>query len=200
MSKTPWVIDPTNPDGDGAGAEGGAMGRDSAGDTTLPPPLQPPQDVERTNPFEPGAPSTPYQPQGATSGPYHDGEVIEMSNMGAEEDSLAPLLQAFISESERETAVERVKRFTSDKYKKVDFSQFGPIGWGKKPENENEIVVIGPKGGETRIVKQDGSGLLKAFENSYKKALGPSSEEILAEENQEVREAHQKYKAKVEKN
>ena len=50
-----WEIDPTNTDGDrdGAGAEGSAVGGDSAGDTTLPPQLQPPEDIDRTNPFNP---------------------------------------------------------------------------------------------------------------------------------------------------
>ena len=31
----PWEVDPTKDDRDGAGAEGGAMGGDSAGDSTL---------------------------------------------------------------------------------------------------------------------------------------------------------------------
>ena len=48
------------------------------------------------------------------------------------------------------------------------------------------------KGGEDRILRKDGSGLLKSFTDKFKKALGPSSEEILAEENQEVRELRQK--------
>ena len=74
-----------------------------------------------------------------------------------ESDDLTPLLQQFITESERETAVQRVKRFISDKFKRVDFSKLGPIGWGKKPENINKIVVFGPKGGEERVVKQDGA-------------------------------------------
>ena len=48
-------FDPTTTDGDGAGAEGAVSG-DSAGDTNLPPPLQP--DIK--NPFQStGATSTP---------------------------------------------------------------------------------------------------------------------------------------------
>ena len=45
--------------------------------------------------------------------------------------------------------------------------------------------------------------MVRAFLNHskerFKRALGPTSEEILAEENQEVREARQKYKETVEK-
>ena len=55
MMASPWKIDPTDPaDRDGAN-EGGAVGGggDSAGDSTLPPPLQPPEDIDRTNPFQP---------------------------------------------------------------------------------------------------------------------------------------------------
>ena len=193
----PWEIDPTNTDGNRDGAEGGAVGGDSAGDTTLPPPLQPPQEVDRTNPFNPtGGTSTPYPSDNVD-------EEIELTNMNLDDAgwdfSDVPLLKAYTTESEKETAVEKVKRFIRDQRKRADFSKIGPIGWGKRPENREEIVVFGPKGGKTRIVKQDGSGLLKSFTSRFKKPLGPSSEEILAEENQEVREARQVYKAKVEK-
>ena len=87
----PWEIDPTDPDGDrdGAGAEGGAVGGDSAGDSTLPPSLQPPEEVDRTNPFEPtGGTSTPYPP------PDDAGETIELGYMDLDEwelDKFKPL-------------------------------------------------------------------------------------------------------------
>ena len=83
-------------------------------------------------------------------------------------------------------------RFIKDKFKTVDFKKLGLIGWGKRPENRSEIVHFGPKGGEDRVLKKDGSGLLKSFTDKFKKALGPSSEELLAEENQEVRGLRQR--------
>ena len=43
-------------------------------------------------------------------------------------------------------------------------------------------------------MKKDGSDLLQSFKDRFKKALGPSSEEILAQENQEVREKQQRLK------
>ena len=183
-------FDPTTTDSDGAGAEG-AVGGDSAGDTNLPPPLQPPQQPDITNPFQPtGATSTPYKTPG------DDGEAIEMSNMDPEHDEWTPddmhLLQDFISADDRQSAVDRAMRLIKDKFKKADFKKFGPIGWGRKPENRGEIVHFGPKGGEDRVLKKDGSGLLKSFTDRFKKALGPSSEGILAEENQEVRELRQR--------
>ena len=183
-------FDPTTTEGEGAGAEG-AVGGDSAGDTNLPPPLQPPQQPDITNPFQPtGATSTLYKTPG------DDGETIEMSNMDPEHDEWnpddIPLLEEFISEEDKSSVVDKTLQFIKNKYKKVDFKNLGPIGWGKRPENRGEIVHFGAKGGEDKILKKDGSGLLKSFTDKFKKAPGPSSEEILAEENQEVRELRQR--------
>ena len=109
----PWGIDPTDPDRDGAGAEGGAVGEDSAGDTSLPPPLQPPQDVDRTNPFEPtGGTSTPYPPE-------DNGEDIELSNMNLDEMEFdpddIPLLTDFTDAEAKQTALNKTLRFIKDK-------------------------------------------------------------------------------------
>ena len=159
-------FDPTTADTDGAGAGAeGAVGGDSAGHTTLPPPLQP----DITNPFEPtGATSTPYKPPG------DDGEAIEMSNMDLDEYEFdpddIPLLEEFISADDKQSAVDRTLQFIKAKFKTVDFKKLGPIGWGKKPENRGEIVHFGPKGGEDRVLKKDGSGLLKSFTDKFKKA------------------------------
>ena len=38
-----------------------------------------------TQPFTPGASSTPYQPPGASEGPYHGGEEHEMSQLPQEQ-------------------------------------------------------------------------------------------------------------------
>ena len=137
---TPWEIDPTDPDGDrdGTGAKGGAVGGDSAGDTTLPPPIQPPEDINRTNPFEPtGGTSTPYPP------PDDTGENIELSNFNIDElefdpdDIPIPITEVdYVDADERTRIIERGKRFIKDKFPKVDFKKLGPIGLGKKPENK----------------------------------------------------------------
>ena len=184
-------FDPTNPDGDGAGAEGGAMGGDSAGDTTLPPPLQP----DRTQPFEPGATLTPY----------HDGEVVELSNLNLDDyfefepDDIPVVEVDYIDAEKKEKLIEQGKKFIKDKFRKVDFKKLGPISFGKKPENKYELVRYGAKGGEDRIFKKDRSGLLKSFIEKAKNALGSRSEELLAEENQEISEAQQRLKEEQEK-
>ena len=196
MMATPGEIDPTEPGRDGAGTEGGAVGGDSAGDSTLPPPLQPPDDIDRTNPFLPQGSSTPY--------PSHDsGEAIELATMNLEEMGLppdeVPLLSDFLDPDEQQKAIDETNRLIQDKFPQADFSRIDPIGFGKKPENRGEIVTFGKgkggKYGETRVVKKDGSGLLKAFTDKFKKALGPRAEEVIAQDNQDIREGRQKVKA-----
>ena len=186
---SPGEIDPTEPARDGAGAEGGAVGRDSAGDSTLPPPLQPPQDIDRTNPFQPEGSSTPY--------PSHDnGEAIELATMNPDE---VFLLSDFLDPDEQQTAIDETNRLIQDTFPQADFSRIDPIGFGKKPENQGEIVAFGKgKGGrygESRVLKKDGSGLLKGFTDKFKKALGPKAEQVIAQENQAIKEDRQKVKA-----
>ena len=124
---SPWEIDPTDPGHrDVAGAEGGAMGGDSAGDSTFPPPLQPPEEIDRTNPFQPTGSSTPYPP------PDDGGEAMEMSNMPLEETEFdpddIPLLEEFMNVDEKKTVLDKALRFIKDKFPKVDFKKLGPYG------------------------------------------------------------------------
>ena len=128
----PWEIDPTTTDTDGAGTEGGAVGGDSAGDTTLPPPLQPQPDIDRTNLFEPTGASTPYPPE-------DDSKDIELSNMNLDEIEFdpddIPLLTDFMSEDEKKTRLARAFQFIKDKFPKVDLKKLGPTGFSKKQGN-----------------------------------------------------------------
>ena len=57
-----------------------------------------------------------------------------------------------------------------------------------------DIVVVGPKGGETKIVLNDGSGLQKSFLNqSYvKKALGQQAEQIIEEDRNTAAQQRQR--------
>ena len=197
MMASPGEIDPTEPGRDGAGAEGGAVGGDSAGDSTLPPPLQPPRDIDRTNPSQPQGSSTPY--------PSHDsGEAIELATMNLNEFDLPPdevplLLEDMLDPDDQQRAIDDTNRLIQDKFPQADFSRIDPIGFGKKPENRGEIVTFskgkGGKYGETRVLKKDGSGLLKAFTDRFKKALGPRAEEVITQDNQDIREGRQKVKA-----
>ena len=51
-----------------------------------------------------------------------------------------------------------------------------------------DIVVLGPRGGETKVVLNDGSGLQKNFLDStfIKRALGPSSREIIDQQSAKI--------------
>ena len=89
----------------------------------------------------------------------------------------------FVDEEEKEKQLEKVKKFIKDKFPKADFGKLGPIGFGKKMENRFKFVKFGGKGGESRIIKADNSGLLKTFVDSNREALGPSAENIIAEDN-----------------
>ena len=159
-------------------------------------------DVNLLQDFEPTTASTPY------------GEKIEMQTVQHEQSGLpsydesTPLLSTSdierrlralnpltgiidttqmdasinpLSEEDRAKQIERVKKLIKANYpnSKVDslvirFSK-------KKPM---DIVVLGPRGGETKIVLNDGSGLQQSFLNLtfVKKALGPPGREIINRE------------------
>ena len=66
-----------------------------------------PVDPEETQPFEPGASSTPY----------HEGEAHEMANMGEEGEGipLIPTYDDFVYTEDKETLVNRFKAFIKAK-------------------------------------------------------------------------------------
>ena len=137
------------------------------------------QEVNTTQPFQPGASSTPY----------HEGEAHEMANMGEEGDGipLIPTYDDFVYTEDKETLVNRFKEFIKAKFPKVDFSKI-VISLGKKDENKGKAVALGPKGGETVIFKQDNT-FTKAFSKQYSAALGSSAEEIIAEDREDLADA-----------
>ena len=142
------------------------------------------QEVNRTQPFQPGAASTPY----------HSGEQHEMQTMMHEQSGLpdtsyeeTPLLEP----EERQSKLDRALNFVKSKFPRVDFARLGPIGFSKKGARE-DIVSFGPKGGETKIFKKDGSGLKKNFIDRFSKSLGPSAEEIIVQDRDTIREQRQR--------
>ena len=135
-----------------------------------------PLDPEETQAFEPGASSTPY----------HEGEAHEMANMGEEGEGipLPPEYEDFLFTEDKETLVNKFKKFIKDKFPKVDFSKI-VIGIGKQKGNQGKAVAFGPKGGETVIFKQDNT-FTKAFSKQYSDALGSSAEAIIAEDREDL--------------
>ena len=149
------------------------------------------KEVDTTRPFQPGAASTPY----------HSGEQIEMQTRHREKNGLpdtsydetveTPLLSDFSSLEERQGKVNQAIDFIKRRFPKVDLKKFGPIGLSKKGA-QSEIVTFGPKGGETKILKKDGGGFLKTFPDKFSKSLGPSAEDIIAEDRDTIKEQRQR--------
>ena len=143
-------------------------------------------EVNMTEPFQPGATSTPY----------HGGEEHEMAHMGPEQEGLGdevPLLPKyddFVYTEDKETLVNQFKDFIKKKRPRVDFRRI-VIGLGKKQGNKGKPVAFGPKGGETVIFKQDGN-LTAAFSKQYSRDLGASAEEIIAEDRETLRNTQQR--------
>ena len=152
------------------------------------------KDPDRTQPFEPGAASTPAGGESIpmttrTSLPQERGPRTEETSFTTPPDSIPTVnVVDFVDEEENERSIARVKKFIQDKFPKVDFYKLGPIGLGKRIENRLSFVKFGPKGGEERIIKADNSDLLKSFVDSNKKALGESAEELAVKKTQEERD------------
>ena len=147
--------------------------------------------------------SRPFQP-GQSSTPYHGGEQIPMQTMQHEQSGLpyyeeetsfggdqSPLLDDFLSPEEKKSKVEKAIDFIKKRFPKADFRKIGPIAFSKKG-TKSEIVSLGPKGGETKIFKQDGSGFLKSFTDKFSKSLGQSAEQIIAEDLDTIQEQSQR--------
>ena len=146
----------------------------------------------KTQPYAPGAASTPYQP-----GQWQSGEETEMQTRRHEKTGLpdtsyeeTPLLGDCLVPEEKLSRLQKARDFIKKRFYRVDFGKLVPISFSKKGNN-TEIVVLGPKKGETKIFKRDESGFLKRFTDKLSTALGERSEEIIAEDRATIREAHQ---------
>ena len=155
---------------------------------------------DRTQPFEPGAASTTAGGESIpmttrTSLPQERGPRTEKTSFTTPPDSIPTVSEVdFVDEEEKEKQLEKVKKFIKDKFPKVDFGKLGPIGFGKRMENRFKFVKFGGKGGESRIIKADNSGLLKTFVDSNREALGPSAENIIVEDREGLAETNQRLK------
>ena len=155
------------------------------------------QAANRTQPFQPGAASTPYQP----GAPYHGGEEIQMQTTMHEQSGLpsyaeTPLLGDHdpIGELQQESFLrQKMKKavdFIRGKYPNADFEKL-KIRRGKG-KGLGQIVAIGPKGGQYQILKQDESGFTKPFLKNFGSILGPQAEEILNKDNNTIQEQRQR--------
>ena len=144
-------------------------------------------EVNRTQPFNPGRESTPY----------HGGEQYEMQTMhdehtGMEETSYVetPSIGDLINDGKK-SIVDKSIDLIKKRFPRVDLKKLGPIGFSKKGA-QADIVSFGPKGGETKIFKTDGSGFLKSFTDKFSKSLGPSAEQIIKEDQDKIQEQRER--------
>ncbi|KAL9958220.1 hypothetical protein ACROYT_G035205 [Oculina patagonica] len=61
-----------------------------------------------------------------------------------------------------------------------------------KGKNEGKIVAVGTKKGEYKILKENESGFMKSFLDSFKDELGPSAEDLIAQDNESIRDERQR--------
>ena len=145
----------------------------------------------------------PFQPVQAST-PHHGGEQVEMQTMQHEQSGglpsyektsfggeQRPLLGEIRGPEEKNRIVEKMKDLIKKFYPKVDFAKIHPIGYSKKGD-KTEVVTFGPRGGEGKIVKEDGSGLQKSFTDKFSVALGPRAEQIIAEDRDTIQEQRQR--------
>ena len=179
------------------------------------------QEVNRTQTFEPMRSSTPYfnwgehemQPMKEQSGlpdpsyeetPLLSGSIrdadIERRLAALREDPLTGIINTTqmkdasinpLSEEDRAKRIERVKRLIKAQYPNAKVDSLVIRFSTKKPM---DIVVVGPKGGETKIVLNDGSGLQKSFLNQtyVKRELGQQAEQIIEEDRNTAAQQRQR--------
>ena len=97
-----------------------------------------------------------------------------------------PNVENPLGDEEREKEIQRVRDFITASYPEFDESKLViSFSSGKKPM---DIVVKGSKGGETKIIKDNGSGFQKSFLNLgfVKRALGPTYQEVSFKKEQEI--------------
>ena len=167
-------------------------------------------DADEKTPFSPNGASTPYQtrPQdememktfkekgGRPETSYNETsfggtENLERRLANLRRDHITGLLNTEgipnvenpMTTAERGREIARVREFIRKRYPNADFRKLVISFSIKKPM---DIVLLGPKGGETKIIKDNGSDFQKSFLNLTfaKRALGKSFQEIQEESNQ----------------
>ena len=163
------------------------------------------QEVDTTRPFQPGAASTPYHEMQTMmhehSGlPSYDETTPLVNPAGGEIPTVEDLQKMLdkirydrdtglldttklpdasvnpLSEEDKQLQINKVKDFIKARYPNANVHKLVIKFSTKKPM---DIVVLGPRGGEKKIVLDEDSGLRKDFLNQtfVKKVLGESFEE-----------------------
>ena len=172
------------------------------------------ENADQTTPFFPKGASTPYQSHakeeiGMKSFQKSDRpetSYAETSFGGTDDDLLKrlaalrrdhitgmlnptkiPTVEKPLSLAEKQIEIERVRDFIKKRFPNADLSKL-VISFSSSSKKPMDIVIMGPKGGETKIIKDNGSDFQKSFLNlTYvKRALGESFEQIQQKANREL--------------
>ena len=203
---TPGEIDPTTTtDRDGAGAEGGAMGGDSAGDSTLPPPLQP-QEPGPTDPTDGRRRLWPGGARPKTKGSYqrvppNEPDTTTVTTFSKEKSggpstSKGTAETSFIEGQPKR----RVKNLDSLKIElthqriQEQYPEYGKEGrvFTLKVE-DGKVLFVGPKGGLTNPFLADNRTFDPKFLKlkAVQKILGPTRDELIRQKEQEIQQKAQ---------
>ena len=157
--------------------------------------------LNETAPFNPGLSSTPY----------HGGESYEMPSYDErtpliEKDSIDDIQRRLenlrnpitnllrtdvppppnaLDFIDKEAEIQKARNFMKDRYPNAQVENM-KLQFSSDPIHPFDIVVIGPRSGQTKVFLDDGSGLQKKFLNAsfVKKSLGESYEELSRKESQ----------------
>ena len=114
---------------------------------------------------------------------------IQLGSAALRRDTIAGMLDTReinkIPNVENHVEIQRVREFIKARYPKADLSKLVIRFSSKKPM---DIVVLGTKGGETKIIKDNGADFQKSFLNLtfVKSALGESFKQIQEKRDQEI--------------
>jgi len=88
--------------------------------------------------------------------------------------------------------IDNAKEFIKKLYPNVSFLKLGPIRYSSK--NPLELVVVGPKLGESPLFLKDGSDLLKqTLDKTFvKNALSERAQQIIVEDRDTIKEQRQR--------
>ena len=99
-------------------------------------------------------------------------------------------IENFLSEDEKNEEIENAKNFFKNIYPEVNFKKLGPIEFSSKKGKSFDLVVKGPRGGETPLFLKDGSDIQQnALNRSFiKNSLGLCANKDISRRSEQIRE------------
>ena len=107
------------------------------------------EEVNTTQPFQPGASSTPYTPGAA----YHPGEAHEMTHLPQEQSGeTIPEAPEYTDFANKPTLLEMFREQIKARFPKVDLSKI-PLGIGTRKGLVGKVVALGKRAGEVSVFR-----------------------------------------------